>query len=117
MEREPRPPDDCRPDCYANDLQLRGQRLVYSVERKLRRVQTEQLLDRFIALNGRFVMPGDVLSFARHYGPLYLCDRHGIAAYHIPLLMNQDALGPEPIGTDEPFKYDWCGPRLDSRKP
>jgi hypothetical protein len=96
------------------NLQLRGQRLVYSVERGFKRVQTEQLLDRFIGLSGR--VPGDVLSFAKRYGPLYLCDRHRIAAYHMPLLMNQAVLGPAPIGSDEPFKYDWCGPRLDSRK-
>lgn len=97
------------------NLQLRGKRLVYSVEREFKRVQTEQLLDRFIALSGQ--VPGDVLSFAKSYGPLYLCDRHGIAAYHMPLLMNQAVLGPAPIGTDEPSKYDWCGPRLDSHKP
>jgi hypothetical protein len=99
------------------NLRLRGQRLVYSVERKFKRVQTEQLLDQFIALSGGLRVPDDVLSFAECYGPLYLCDRHGIAAYHMPLLMNQGALGPAPISTDEPFKYDWCGPRLDSRKP
>lgn len=99
------------------NLQLRGQRLVYSIERRLKQVQTEELLDRFIALSGGWMMPGDVLSFARRYGPLYLCDRHGIAAYHMPLLINHGVLGPAPISADEPFKYDWCGPRLDSRKP
>jgi hypothetical protein len=97
---------------------LRGKRLVYSVERRLKRIQPDQLLDRFIALSGRFTTPADVLSFARRYGPLYLCDHHGIAAYHKPLLMSQSPLGPPPIyGVDEPFKYEWCGPRLDSRKP
>jgi hypothetical protein len=99
------------------NLRLRGKRLVYSVEQRFKQVQTEQLLDRFIALSGQGMMPDNILSFAEHFGPLYLCDRHGIAAYHMPLLMNLAKLGPAPVGSDEPFKYDWCGPRLDSRKP
>ncbi len=99
-------------------LKLRDQRLVYSVERRLAHIQPEELLDRFIALSGRFISSADVLTFARRYGPLYLCDHHGIAAFHKPLLMNRAPLGPAAIfGVDEPFKYDWCGPRLDSRKP
>jgi hypothetical protein len=99
-------------------LKVRDQRLVFSVERRLARIQPEELLDRFIALSGRFTSSTDVLSFARRYGPLYLCDHHGIAAYHKPLFMSRAPLGPSPIfGVDEPFKYSWCGPRLDSRKP
>lgn len=55
------------------NLRLRGQRLVYSVERKFKQVQTEQLLDRFIALSGQVMIPDNILSFAERFGPLYLC--------------------------------------------
>jgi len=46
------------------------------------------------------------------YGPLVLCEYHGIAAYHKPLLLSRSPLGPAPIyPIDKPFEYNWCGPR------
>ena len=99
-------------------LELHGSRLLYSAEGRLRRLDTARLLDDFVALADVDATQRDILEFAKRYGPLYLCDRHGIAAYHKPLLMSFSALGPAPIaGVDEPFKYAWCEPRVERSNP
>lgn len=99
-------------------LELRGSRLLYSAPERTRRVDPECLLDRFIALSDRSSTDRDILAFARRYGPLYICEHHGIAIYHKPLLMGRIALGPAPIfGVDEPFKYTWCGPKVERHNP
>ena len=99
-------------------LELRGSRLVYSAAGRLKRVAPEHLLDDFLKLADQFADSRDILTFARRYGPLYLCEHHGIAAYHKPVLMTFSPLGPTPIfGIDEPFKFAWCAPRLERRSP
>src|ERR1700736_6357849 len=88
------------------NLELRGARLVYSEEGQLKRVDTSRLLDRFVALANRQSTDRDVVEFAKQYGPLYLCEHHGLASYHKPVLLNFSAVGPAPIiGVDQPFKY------------
>ncbi len=95
-------------------LELRGSRLFYSGEWRLKRIKLDRLLDDFLRLGDQFSSPPDALAFARKYGPLFLCEHHGIAAYHKPLLLNRSPLGPAPIfPIDKPFKYDWCGPRAE----
>jgi len=101
------------------DLELHGSRLVYSGEGRFHKIRLDRLLDDFLGLADQFVSARDAFGFARKYGPLKLCEHHGIAAYHKPLLMNRSSpLGPAPIfGVDEPFTYDWCGPRVERRSP
>jgi hypothetical protein len=99
-------------------LELRGSRLLYSTPERTRRVDPSRLLDQFIALSDQSSTDRDILAFARRYGPLYICEHHGIAIYHKPLLMSRIQLGPAPIfGVDEPFKYIWCGPKAERRNP
>jgi hypothetical protein len=61
-------------------LALRGDRLLYSAERHLRQLDAGRLLDEFVALADADQTNQDVLDFAKRYGPLYLCEHHGIAA-------------------------------------
>src|SRR5208282_1147299 len=99
-------------------LELRGSRLLYSTPERIRRVDPVRLLDRFIALSDRSSTDRDILAFARRYGPLYICEHHAMAIYHKPLLMSRIPLGPAPIfGVDEPFKYTWCGPKVERHNP
>jgi hypothetical protein len=99
-------------------LEVRRSRLVYSDLGRVKRLDTLRLLDRFVALADQQSTDRDVHEFAIHYGPLYLCEHHGLAAYHKPLLMNFSALGPAPLfGIDEPFKYRWCGPKVERKTP
>jgi hypothetical protein len=99
-------------------LEMRDRRLIYSGTSKTKQVEVSGLLDHFIALADRFSLDHDILKFARRFGPLYLCERHGLASYHKPVLMNFSPLGPAPIiGIDEPFTYDWCGPKMERRTP
>lgn len=99
-------------------IELRGSRLVYSRKRTLKRVKPERLLDDFLELADESANNRDILRFARRHGPLYLCESHGIAAYHRPVLMSFSSLGPAPIfGIDEPFKYKWCTPKLECSSP
>jgi hypothetical protein len=99
-------------------LQVRRSRLVYSDFGRVMRLDTSRLLDRFVALADQESTDRDVLEFAILYGPLYLCEHHGLAAFHKPLLMNFSALGPTPLfGIDEPFKYRWCGPKVERKTP
>ena len=98
-------------------LELRGSRLVYSLDVKIKRINTSRLLDRFIALADRSSTDLELLAFARRYGPLYLCEHHGLAGYHKPVLMSSSPLGPAPlVGVDEPYKYSWCGPKLERQR-
>jgi len=99
-------------------VELRRARLCYSAEGKLRRLGLSGLLDDFVALADPQSGDHDILKFAKQYGPLYLCKDHGLVSYHKPLLMSGSALGPAPIvGVDEPFKYQWCAPRLERQHP
>jgi hypothetical protein len=99
-------------------LELRGARLLYSGNQWFKYIDASRLLDRFIGLSDQFSSDRDILAFARQYGPLYLCEHHGLAIYHKPLLMNRSPLGPSPIfGIDEPFKYRWCKAKLECRNP
>ncbi|HTT75760.1 MAG TPA: hypothetical protein VMF50_07225 [Candidatus Binataceae bacterium] len=99
-------------------LELRGARLLYSGNQWFKHIDASRLLDRFIGLSDQFSSDRDILAFARQYGPLYLCEHHGLAIYHKPLLMNRSPLGPSPIfGIDEPFKYRWCKAKLECRNP
>lgn len=99
-------------------IELRGRRLFYSRDARLRRVDTSRLLDRFVALADTSSEKVDIFAFAKRYGPLYLCEHHGLASYHKPPLMSHSPLGPAPIlGIDEPFRYGWCGPRLERGNP
>jgi hypothetical protein len=99
-------------------LELRGARLLYSAVGKVKRLDPSRLLDHFVSLADLQSGDRDILEFAKRYGPLYLCEHHGLAAYHKPLLMSFSALGPTPIfGVDEAFKYSHCEPRLERRNP
>jgi hypothetical protein len=99
-------------------LELRGTRLVYSETGRVKRIDAAKLLDRFIGLADPYSSNLDIAAFARDYGPLFLCEHHGLAAYHKPFLMTFSALGPAPLfGIDEPFKYRWCGPKIERLKP
>jgi hypothetical protein len=42
-----------------------------------------------------------ILEFARKFGPLWICRRHDVAAYHPPTLFMPGALGPGPTGNDD----------------
>jgi hypothetical protein len=92
-----------------------GSRLIYLNDWRIKRIkEPEHLLDDFLSVRNA----EDVLWFAKKYGPLYLCGHHGIAAYDRPILMSYGRLGPSPIfGIDEPFKYMWCGPKVERRRP
>jgi hypothetical protein len=99
-------------------LELQQSRLVYSAVGRIRRLDTSRLLDRFVALADQESTDHDVLDFAKQYGPLYLCEHHGLSSFHKPLLVNFSALGPAPLfGIDEPFKYTWCGPKVERKNP
>ncbi len=99
-------------------LDLTHSRLIYSERGRVKRLDTSRLLDRFVALADHDSTDRDVLEFATHYGPLYLCEQHGLAAFHKPVLMNFSPLGPAPLfGIDEPFKYAWCGPKVERKNP
>jgi hypothetical protein len=99
-------------------IELRGSRLVYTGEGKITRLDPSRMLDRFVALAEPRSRDQNILEFAKRYGPLYLCKHHGLAAYHKPLLMTFGAVGPAPLfGVDEPFKYQWCEPKLEQKDP
>jgi hypothetical protein len=78
-------------------LEVRGSRLVYSEKGRVKRIDAIKLLDRFIGLADPACSNLDLAAFAKDYGPLFLCQHHGLAAYHKPLLMTFSVLGPAPI--------------------
>jgi hypothetical protein len=101
-------------------LELQGSRLVYSRGSRMRRIDSSRLLDHFVSLADSSAGNRDLLRFALRYGPLYLCEHHGIAAYHKPVLMSSSSspLGPAPrADVDKPFEYSWCGPKVERREP
>jgi len=93
-------------------------RLVWSEQGEVREVETEELLDAFLRLAQT---PDDgILEFAKRYGPLRLCARHGVLECHRP--MGTWGTTTDPIAsTDEIMNFDyastWCRAKIESDSP
>jgi hypothetical protein len=85
--------------------------LVWSSRGHFKRLShPENVLSAFIRLASESE-PDAILNFAKDYGPLWLCKRHGIAAWHRPLIHNRNAFGPAPlVGEEINLLSLWCAP-------
>jgi hypothetical protein len=84
----------------------------------IKRIDSSHLLDRFVELADSSSANLGILAFAKRYGPLYLCDRHALASYHMSVRTPFNAFGPAPqVGVDERLEHCWCGPRLERHSP
>ena len=89
---KPHPPLDVRLDAAGERLLWREPLQVepdYIDFLKTPPVKPEGMLDAFVRINGS----GDVLRFARRYGPLRLCE-HGFPSSHRPQYLSDEALPP-----------------------
>jgi hypothetical protein len=84
-----------------DSIQIAAGHLVWSPGGRFRRLKNpEAVLDAFVNL-AVDDQPRAILSFAQRFGPLWLCERHGIVAWHRPVFQFRNGLGPAPAAGDE----------------
>jgi hypothetical protein len=98
------------------NVKVEGSRLVYSGVGALRRIDSSELLDQFVELASPASESRDIEAFARQYGPMHICERHGIASSHRNLLTTFSPLGPSP-NLDEGIESRFCAAKLERRTP
>jgi hypothetical protein len=98
-------------------LSIAQGRLIWSNRGGLKQLTepaTEEVLDAFLELATH---EEGILKFAQRYGPLWLCERHGIVAWHRPILQFRNAFGPAPVDDEEVnLRTLWCPPSRDPKQ-
>jgi hypothetical protein len=84
-----------------DSIQIAAGHLVWSPAGRFKRLKNpEAVLDAFVEL-AVDDQPEAILSFAKRFGPLWLCERHNIVAWHRPVFQFRNGLGPAPAAGDE----------------
>lgn len=83
-------------------IQRADTRLAWLPRGKITAIEPADAVWRFIRLADEGEIA--ILDFARSYGPLWVCKRHHIAAFHPPIFSIPGALGPSPAMLDDPRK-------------
>jgi hypothetical protein len=94
-----------------DSIEILHDHLVWSARGRFKRLKhPEAVLDAFLRLASENE-PDAVLNFAKAYGPLWLCKKHGIAAWHRPLAQVRNAFGPALlVGEEINLSSLWCVP-------
>lgn len=102
-------------------IKVVGERLVWSEQGDVREIETEGLLDAFLALAQPSAAANPhILQFAKRFGPLRLCAKHGIVECHRPMYALGTVTTPV-AGPDELLNFDyksiWCRAKIENDSP
>jgi hypothetical protein len=96
-------------------LRLQGDRLLWSSAMSVREIEVKGMLDRFLSLSIDHPTDNeDVLAFAKNFGPLWLCEKHSLVAYHQPIQTMAVAIWPAVPTASETLV---CVPRVARKSP